>query len=681
MSNEFYNFIAKNILHFFQTKADEMQPGERYCLKLDTQEMVAGVDDELRKLTTSNNIQGVYNYGSVYSTYTIYLKPNLEVVVASKINGMTDDFLATIRNAEMTENHFPVLMITASAIDTITSGTGDLSATGMPFNSAAIIDKIKSDIDDAQLPLSDQILLEMELVRKQADRFSDKSSIYEYAELLTVLGRGYVKKEDYSSFSLLYDPTVQPLQDPKKIKDRLDSNHQFFEEIDRVFKHGNIEDDLSSKFDKGFISHLKDCKKKSQSWYEGYTYDMVKSSYDRMQKKLDNPLQIEDDDFSFYSGTPLEYSYTIDEKVFIRCDGETKAKRRAKNILIYNPDKRDTVTIQISANISIKSSWIEPIGQFEFSVSGKTVSITLKPEGCTFAQLKINDTNNHITYTIRICVIDVPPEYLENLQTCYTFYIPKKVKNSVIKVSGIKNELVINPRSVNEDFENIAQGGIYECRFDHTLHLRLHEDDIDSDIGHLDCMLKCGTIQIPIQIQDEANKPTELTGISAFKLKFSERKSIEYRDGKIVLGTKEFFAKEQFRSVLELESRFVELGCLALEENLNGYSEVDLNVPDSVSTAYAALIAQYRKKRTVPSLCYYGEDEDILTAAQNYVETVKNELATIASGETLTAQQNDLLQVGCVIQMHDEHSIAMSPLQPLNVSVKPPRGLRSGAAA
>ena len=46
MSNEFYNFIAKNILHFFQTRADEMQPGERYCLKLDTKEQVAGVDDK-----------------------------------------------------------------------------------------------------------------------------------------------------------------------------------------------------------------------------------------------------------------------------------------------------------------------------------------------------------------------------------------------------------------------------------------------------------------------------------------------------------------------------------------------------------------------------------------------------------------------------------------------------------
>ena len=256
---------------------------------------------------------------------------------------------------------------------------------------------------------------------------------------------------------------------------------------------------------------------------------------------------------------------------------------------------------------------------------------------------------------------------MESLQTCYTFYIPKNVKNSVIKIFGIKNELVINPGTCNADFENIAQGGIYECRFDHTLHLRLNEDDIDSDIGHLDCMLKCGTIQIPIQIQDEANKPTPLTAISAFKLKFSERKSIEYRDGKIVSGTKEFFAKEQFRSVLELESRFVDRGCLALKENLNGYSEVDLNVPDSVSTAYAALIDQYKEKRTVPSLCYYGEDEDILAAAQNYVETVKNELATIASGATLTTQQNDLLQAGCVIQTYDEHSIAMSPLQPLNI--------------
>ena len=68
-------------------------------------------------------------------------------------------------------------------------------------------------------------------MRKQTDRFSDKSSLYEYAELLTVLGRGYVKEEDYSSFSLLYDPAVQPLQDPKKIKDRLGSNHQSLKKL------------------------------------------------------------------------------------------------------------------------------------------------------------------------------------------------------------------------------------------------------------------------------------------------------------------------------------------------------------------------------------------------------------------------------------------------------------------
>ena len=38
--------------------------------------------------------------GDVYDTFTIRLSASMEVVVASRINGMTDDFLATLRNAQ-----------------------------------------------------------------------------------------------------------------------------------------------------------------------------------------------------------------------------------------------------------------------------------------------------------------------------------------------------------------------------------------------------------------------------------------------------------------------------------------------------------------------------------------------------------------------------------------------------
>ena len=107
MLNEFYNYIANNTICFFQSKGDALQSGERYCLKLDTEEMVVGVDDALRNVTSQNNIQGSYSYGDVYSTFTLKISENMQVVVAAKRDGMTDDFLATLRNAELTENRFP----------------------------------------------------------------------------------------------------------------------------------------------------------------------------------------------------------------------------------------------------------------------------------------------------------------------------------------------------------------------------------------------------------------------------------------------------------------------------------------------------------------------------------------------------------------------------------------------
>lgn len=142
MLNEFYKYIANNTVSFFQSR-QAIRPGERYCLRLDTEEMVAGVDQALRAKTLIDGIQGNYQYGEVYDTFTIKLSASVEVVVASRINGMTDDFLATLRNAELTEKHFPILMITHSPIDTITSGTGDLAANGMPFHAASIISKNK----------------------------------------------------------------------------------------------------------------------------------------------------------------------------------------------------------------------------------------------------------------------------------------------------------------------------------------------------------------------------------------------------------------------------------------------------------------------------------------------------------------------------------------------------------
>lgn len=561
MLNEFYNYIASNTLSFFQAKSSIMQPGERYCLKLDNEEMVAGVDCALRKITEVNDIQGKFDYEMVYSTFTIKLSDSLEVVVASKINGMTDDFLATLRNAELTENHFPILMITYSAIDTITSGTGDLAANGMPFHATSIIGKIKEDIKNAQLSVRDKTLLEMELSRKQMDRFSDKSSLYEYADLLTVLGRGYVKERDYPSFCLLPDPNAAHLVDSKKIRERFQENYKLFELINRVVKHGNIADDLEKEFDKSFIDYLQACKRKNIPWYEDEkcTYDMVKSSQDKLKKKLDNPLEIVDSNFEVYSGSPLEYRYESDELFFMRDDGNSKIKRRRKNILIYNPDKKENISISVYANINVKQEWIVTNG-CEVTLSGKEVKIDIKPKGCSFSQVKIKDSNNNITYAIKICAIDIPIRYLENIQTEYFLSVPQNLKRATIQVYGLSKHLVINPGNENLIKADASCDGVYECNYNQTLDLSIGEEAIDSETGHMDCILKCGAVMVPLQIQDELVKPTEITGVGVFKRKHTEKKSLEYREERIISGTTEFFIKGQFRVTLAKEKLFIENG-------------------------------------------------------------------------------------------------------------------------
>ena len=143
MLNEFYKYIASNTISFFQSRSEMLHPGERYCLRLDTEQMVSGVDQALRVKTQIDGIQGNYQYNDVYNTFTIKLSSEMEIVVASQIDGMTDNFLSTLRNAKRTDKHFPILMVTSSPNDTITSGTGDLSLNGMPFHVTSIITKIK----------------------------------------------------------------------------------------------------------------------------------------------------------------------------------------------------------------------------------------------------------------------------------------------------------------------------------------------------------------------------------------------------------------------------------------------------------------------------------------------------------------------------------------------------------
>lgn len=662
MLNEFYKYIANTTISFFQSHAATIRPGERYRLQLDTAEMVYGTYEALRFQTELGKIQGEYQYGNVYNTFTIRLSELMEIVVAAKIDGMSDDFLTTLRNENLTEKHFPILIITDLSKDSIISGTGNLAANGMPFHFASIISKIKAEIASAQLSEADQAILNLELERKQVDRFSDHSSLYEYSSLLTVLGRGFIEKEDFASFGLLYDDHLTAI--PKeKLKDRLQENHRIFDEIDRVFRHANIEDSLDREYDKPFIDHLVIAKKKSEPWYNGYTFDMVKSSHERLTKKKDNPLEIQDEWISVYAQSPIEYTFTPDTLVFIRSDGNTKAKQRCKNILVYNPDQHSIVTVLVKSNLSTRSIKVECTGA-KCTLSSKETQIDIHSTGCAFARVMIKDLNNNFSYLLKICVLNILPKYFEEIQTNYMLNVPNTIKKSTIQVIGLNKFLILNPGCQDKIVSSLKQGAEYTCNYNKTLCLSLNEEDINIDSGAIDFSVKCGAIKIPLQIKDESFKPGELTGIRAFQLKHKEKHGFEYRDERIISGTTEYYAKAAFKESLYWENVLIQKGWLAATDTISGLSEYQLDLPEAVHTAYLDYVAEFRRLRQLPSLAYLSDR--LLECAQNYVSAVRNELIKIPAGNTLSNSQNSLLMLGCVINS-EEQTIAMSPLHPLNV--------------
>lgn len=665
MYEEFFNYIATRIISYFEQECDNLHDGDRFCFKLDNRDLVEQVNVALKNITQEKEIQGDFSYQETYHTFTVKLA-NKEIIIAAQINGMTDDFFATLRNIPLSISKNPILMITCSPIDTISSATRDLSAKGMPFCADELLQTIEKSIEESQLTEADRVLLTHELKRKKADQYADRKSIFEYKSLLTSVCTGKVSDESWIDFRLLPDSEdLDLISDPKKQEQRIDENHRDFEEIDKIFKFGNLRDGLDSSFDSGFIGELEGKKRKGINWYEGITYADVMRSKAKKDKKQSTPLAIENDNIIAYYGSPMEYSFHQDQRLFIRNGGTTKAKLREKHILIYNPDKKETITLSVPFNIVVRKDLIVVKDPAIATNSGdsKELQLQIQTDGCVFVNVDIRDpSNNSAVFHLKICILDLNPSYLENIQTCYK--IEGSGKKRRIVAEGIKDHFVINPDAPNQVSAVVVDQGSYSCNYDTSLSLVLSENSI-LDSGEVLFTLSCGSLQIPSGISDDAVKSTVLSGIKAFKQKNERHRGFEYRTGKIIMGTAPYYAVGGFEEDLKLESFIIDHQALYVVKGLNGeYSAQEIDIPDGIRAAYKQFLAIFKKRRQLPSLAYY--DEELCEMAESYVMAFQEYLNQINEGAILSAEQNNTLKLGTVYDL-SQNIVAFSPVHPLNV--------------
>lgn len=391
MLREFYDFIAKKINGFFQTLSADglLQKGESFCLKLDDAETVEKVAGALKDLAESNNAMGSYEYhcmdGSVYNTYTLRVVGD-EVIIAAQINGMTNDFLcATLRNAANDAGK-PLLMISANPIDSAKSGSRDMSANGMPFYADNLMMEIRDMIEKStQLTFLEKRILGFELKRRDTDVFSDKASLYEYRDLLSIMSSGSIDNNNYVGFRLFPVDGKKDYQDygRSQIDKEIKNNHDLFERVDRSIRFGNLEADLSDDFEESFIIRIeKERKNDPENWSRLFTYAEMLAAMQKKQSKKDNPLQINLENISVYGEMPLN-ALPIDEQVLIRNDGSMKAKKRTRSLLIFNPDKFPIIHIRFDCNVRILNNDIAQ-DDTTFMRDGKNLIFEFEREGTSF---------------------------------------------------------------------------------------------------------------------------------------------------------------------------------------------------------------------------------------------------------------------------------------------------------
>lgn len=625
----------------------------------------------------NNQSIGEYEYkcldGSIYRTFTLKIIDD-EVIIAAQIDGMTNDFLcATLRNAANDEQK-PLLMISSNPIDSAKSGSRDMSSSGMPFYADQLMLEIKDKVNSStQLTNIEKRILQFELKRRDADVFSDKASIYEYKDLLAIMSSGRIDDTNFPGFRLFpIDGKVEyqnygNTQIDKEIKE----NNDLFEKIDRGIRFGNIENELSKVFEDNMIVRIeREYKNDAENWSRLFTYAELLAAKERKQAKMDNPLKIENEDITVYGELPFN-AINFDEGFLIRNEGSQTAKKRTKNILIFNPDHYSEIHMQISCNAKILNSGIMA-DDSEYVRDGKNIIFSFKREDITFHKIEINDVANDITYIFKMCIMDISAEFMySSVKHSFSIEYKKTKKNCKIKLAGVGVNLIFNNNGNELSSYKLEDNEVYSCRYGERLLLFSSEEEISNFGSGIKIDINFSGILVPFVLYPDEVKSVEIIGRKILRDKLSTKKSFEFNDGAILSDSQEYFAKANLLRELKTEQTIINQKVI-YGTIKNYYSSenakidiVDLEISEKLKAAYLELLSSFKAKNTIPTLAYLGED--FREYAEKYVEAFEECFLNLEDGENLSQKQENALFIGTISTGRNGEEILLSPFHPLNI--------------
>lgn len=644
MSDQFYSYLAEKIIEFF--RANPLTSGSKYNIQFEKEEEVRNLYEKLKDNTYYRDYEYKDPNGEVkYKSYQLDFN-GVQLIVSATIDDVQPDFLTRLRNMVGVEPGYEtkaILFIHNTTLDSIMGGTESFAKEGMPFHIDSIQKDIKSELEGSSFTEVDKEIINIDLERKKNVLFKDNNSIFEYREVLDILNKGCINREQYKDFGLFYDSKLSEFEG-KELKNRIKDNALYFNRVDEIHNYGTPETQLEKYFEEKGIEKLK-----ANDWKD-VEYREVKKSVD--EKKLIKPLEY------------LSASLECDKE-----EGPSKAKSRIRNIIIFNEKRAESVDLEFSFDDYLRKEYIyKTEGEVDASTSGKKLKVTIKDIEGKSNFYKVIYKDEKVKFEFKIVMLKCNEKYLESIKSRFSLVVKKK--EQYISVNTNDSSITFNEFAEGNitNYEIDSNNDVINIESDERLTVKISENfeyENDSDLARFN--LKIGNELVPIGMVGTTEKVVPIEGFKVWKLK--REKSSDFKligDNKLQHGTREYFTRDEFRRNLDLEKQIINLEGLSFIDTVDGLEAIDLDLNSDVKKVYCNILEYYRVSKKLPSLTYLNDD--LKSLYDDFINAYIKALNNIEEGSYLTQSEKNLFKIGTIKREVEDRELIFTSLHPLNIA-------------
>lgn len=655
MSNQFYNYVSNLLISFFSDI--NIQPGQRYFLQLENEEEVLTLAESLRDQSISTPFVYQHNQGSAYHSFSVDIN-NVNLVVAYTADGVSPDFLVTLRNQVGEQQGIwkdtALLSIVFKQLDSIQGGSTDLQKEGMPLHPKTFEAGLQEQIDSSVLNKVEQTILSERMEQILSESSFQQITFFDFEEIFTALSKGRIDRGEYKDFGLFEDPDLGTYS-KKEMKERISKNRELFEFVRHIHDLGSESEELEKRLSTSAAPKLKN----SEEW-TNTPYTDVKKAYDEAQKAGKQVIELKQIELK-------------ELQMWNKPNKQSAAGERKRHVVIFNPDKQAEINMSFSFLVEGESKSLQA-NQFKVKTTEAEVhsqvartNVSLQcnlsnPDQPAFIKITYKHNGKaNLGCELQVVVLPLSVQQCSFLEIDYFV----DTKNRTINIQTDQETYLLGTEGYQKKEVKInVAGEQIHINHDDLLEISLNSE-LFNEQNQLPLQLHYVSqeVTVPVQfiIEDKSNVP-----ISASRLwkRKREEQLIFHRDGsKLRVGSSVFYGSNEFIKYLEWEEQWKEKGLKSAILESDQLHPEDLELGSDLLDAYNRLINSYVTHKTTPSLCYMNEE--IAERAREYITEYIKEINSFEEGRPAGRKGRDLFKLGVI---HHNEDVLFTPYHPLNIA-------------